>query len=611
MKKATQDNKFINVSTPYGKDAIILNSFEYREEMSELFSLRVYAYFNGQKGELNKIVGQPVIIKMDNNSQVLLEPRYFHGFVAKATLAGSRVTKFEDGENYKNIELVVVPKLNFANYKINSRIFQNKDIKEIISLILGEHGVDFSFSLTKSYAKYNYKVQYEESDLQFVKRLLSEEGLSFCFSHTKSSHVIEIFDDASYYKPGAEFLIDFNSGTAELGHISSWHEAQSMVIMRSHKSGYDMKKPASHPSNTAKGSESLFTVPSSEHYEYLGEAESGDQYKTRNTHTIESLQQNAYVCSGESSCRSFAVGRSFKFGKHEDPSRIGKEFVLSSIVINAAVFNQVGHGGPSNQGVRTYFTCIESGKVHRPAVNFVRPVIRGIQTAVVTGNKQGEIYVDKYGRIKVQFHWDREGKFDTTSSCWIRVAQQIAGNGWGSSFLPRVGQEVIVEFINGDPDQPVVTGSLYNGTQAPPFSLPEKKTQSGYRSQSVEKGASNFNELRFEDKPGEEHVYLHAEKNFQMVIEDSADVLVENNKTQKITNNLTEEVGQNVSGKIGKNYSLDIGEVLSLTAGKSIEIKVGGASIQMSSSGEINIKGNKIAINGASIALKAGQISLN
>ncbi|POF55513.1 type VI secretion system tip protein VgrG, partial [Vibrio vulnificus] len=168
------------------------------------------------------------------------------------------------------------------------------------------------------------------------------------------------------------------------------------------------------------------------------------------------------------------------------------------------------------------------------------------------------------------------------------------------SFLPRVGQEVIVEFINGDPDQPVVTGSLYNGTQAPPFSLPEKKTQSGYRSQSVEKGASNFNELRFEDKPGEEHVYLHAEKNFQMVIEDSADVLVENNKTQKITNNLTEEVGQNVSGKIGKNYSLDIGEVLSLTAGKSIEIKVGGASIQMSSSGEINIKGNKIAINGAS-----------
>ncbi|RZQ19090.1 type VI secretion system tip protein VgrG, partial [Vibrio vulnificus] len=159
MKKATQDNKFIYISTPYGKDAIILNSFEYREEMSELFSLRVYAYFNGQKGELNQIVGQPVIIKMDNNSQVLLEPRYFHGFVAKATLAGSRVTKFEDGENYKNIELVVVPKLNFANYKINSRIFQNKDIKEIISLILGEHGVDFSFSLTKSYAKYNYKVQ--------------------------------------------------------------------------------------------------------------------------------------------------------------------------------------------------------------------------------------------------------------------------------------------------------------------------------------------------------------------------------------------------------------------------------------------------------------------
>lgn len=611
MKKATQDNNFISISTPYGKDAVILNAFEYREEMSELFSLRVYAYFNGQKGELNQIVGKPVVIKMENNHQVTLEPRYFHGFVAKATLAGSRVTTFADGENYKNIELSVVPKIKFSDYRVNCRIFQNKDIKEIVSQILGEHGVDFTFSLTKSYLKYSYKVQYEESDLQFVKRLFSEEGVSFCFSHTKSSHLIEIFDDASYYKPGMEFVVDFHSGTAELGHISSWHEAQSMVSKSSHKSGYDMKKPASLPSNTAKGTESLFTVPTSEHYEYLGETESGDQFKTRNTHAIESLQQNAYICSGESSCRTFAVGKSFKFGKHEDVSRVGKEFVFSSVVINASVFNQTGSGGTSNQGVRSYFTCIESSKVHRPSVHFARPVIRGIQTAVVTGNKPGEIYVDKYGRVKVQFHWDREGKFDGTSSCWIRVAQQIAGNGWGSSFLPRVGQEVIVEFINGDPDQPVVTGSLYNGTQSPPFSLPEKKTQSGYRSQSVQKGSSNFNELRFEDKPGEEHIYLHAEKNFQMVVEDSADVLVDNNKVEKITNNLTEEVGQNLTGKIGKNYSLDIGEVLSLTAGKSIEIKVGGASIQMSSSGEINIKGNKIAINGATIALKAGQISLN
>ncbi|MDF5607380.1 type VI secretion system tip protein VgrG, partial [Vibrio parahaemolyticus] len=195
--------------------------------------------------------------------------------------------------------------------------------------------------------------------------------------------------------------------------------------------------------------------------------------------------------------------------------------------------------------------------------------------------------------------------------CWIRVAQNIAGNGWGSVFHPRVGQEVIVEFVNGDPDQPIVTGSLYNGSQLPPYALPEQSSQSGYKSRSVQKGTSNFNELRFDDKPGEEHIYLHAEKLFQMLVEDCVDIAVENSKTEKVTNDVNQEVGQNASLKVGKNFSNETGEVLSFNAGKSVEIKVGGASIQMSSSGEINIKGNKISINGSAIALKAGQISLN
>ncbi|WP_217517331.1 type VI secretion system tip protein TssI/VgrG [Vibrio metschnikovii] len=611
MKKATQDNNFINISTPYGKDAVILNSFEYREEMSELFSLQVLAYFNGQKGELNQIVGKPIVITMKNHEEVSSDPRYFHGVVSKARLMGTRVTKANQGDEYKNIEIIIEPKLKFADFRLNSRIFQNKDIKEILSLILGEHGVDFSFELNKSYPKYTYKVQYEESDLCFLRRLMAEEGLSFCFSHTSSSHCLEIFDDVSYYKPGVEFSVDFDSGSAEISHISSWNEMQTLVTKRSYKSGFNMEKPTAFPKNTAVGSCGLFTVPESEYFEYLGESETGEQYKSRNTHAIESIQQNAYVCSGEASCRTFSVGKKFKFAKHEDKSRIGKEYLLSSVVVAAAVFNQTGKGGSSEQGVKVFFTCIESGVIHRPSVSYPKPNIRGIQTAIVTGNKDGEIYVDKFGRIKVQFHWDREGKYDVNSSCWIRVAQQIAGNGWGSSFLPRVGQEVIVEFINGDPDQPLVTGSLYNGIQNPPFTLPDKKTQSGYRSRSVEQGSDNFNELRFEDKPGEEHIYLHAEKDFQIKVEDSVDVLVENNKNEKIVNNFASEVGQNTTAKIGKNCSIDIGEVLALTAGKSIEIKVGGASIQMSSSGEINIKGKKISINGSMIALKAGQIALN
>ncbi|KIP66232.1 type IV secretion protein Rhs [Vibrio harveyi] len=611
MKKATQDNNFIRIFTPFGEDAIILNSFEYKEAASELFSLHAYAYFNGQQAELNQIIGKEVTISMDNHSLVSLQPRYFHGVVSRAKLSGTRVSTVDRGEQYKNIELIIEPKLCFSNYRTNCRIFQYRDVKEIVSEILAEHEITFSFKLTKAYTKYTYKVQYEESDLAFVRRILAEEGIAFCFLHSDSDHVIEFFDDISYYNPSAEFIVEHSTGSAASSHIFSWNETQSLTTKSSHLSGFNMLKPSSYPKHSANGSTNFFTVPVSEHYEYLAETETNDQFALRNMHNIESLQQNVYQCMGETSCRSFAVGTCFKFKKHEDKSRIGKEYVLSSVSVSASVFNQTGQGGTANQGVRVAFYCVDSKTILRPLARFGKPQVRGLQTAIVTGNKEGEIYIDKHGRIKVQFHWDRQGEHDANSSCWIRVAQTVAGNGWGSAFHPRVGQEVIVDFVNGDPDQPIVTGSLYNGNQGTPYSLPDQASQSGYKSRSVQKGGSNFNELRFDDKPGEEHVYLHAEKLFQMLVEDCAEITVENNKTETVTNNVTQDIGQNSTLNVGKNHKTDVGEALSVCAGKSIEIKVGGASIQMSSSGDINIKGNKISINGSTIGLKAGQISLN
>ncbi|GLR04985.1 type VI secretion system tip protein TssI/VgrG [Vibrio hyugaensis] len=611
MKKATQDNNFIRIFTPFGKDAIILNSFEYNEATSELFSLHARAYFNGQQSELNQIIGQEITISMDNHPSISLQPRYFHGIVSKAKLSGSRVSTVDNGEQYKNIELLVEPKLCFSNYRTNCRIFQYKDVKEIVSEILTEHAITFGFKLTKTYAKYTYKVQYEESDLAFVRRILAEEGIAFCFLHTASDHVIEFFDDVSYYKPAKEFFVEHSTGSSASSHIHSWNETQSLTTKSSHLSGFNMLKPNSYPRHSANGATDFVTVPTSEYYEYLAETETPDQFAFRNMHNIESLQQNVYQCLGEASCRTFTVGKCFKFKKHEDKTRIGKEYVLSSVCISASVFNQTGQGGTANQGVRVAFHCVDSKTILRPSFRFEKPQIKGLQTAIVTGNKEGEIHIDKYGRVKVQFHWDRQGVYDVNSSCWMRVAQTVAGNGWGSTFHPRVGQEVIVDFVNGDPDQPIVTGSLYNGSHATPYSLPEQASQSGYKSRSVQMGSNNFNELRFEDKPGEEHVYLHAEKLFQMLVEDCADITIENNKTEKVTNNVAYEVGQNSKVKVGKNQQTDIGEALSVSAGKSIEIKVGGASIQMSSSGEINIKGNKISINGSTIGLKAGQIFLN
>ncbi len=611
MKKATQDNNFISIMSSLGKDVIILNSFEYIDEVSKLFSLHAKAYFNNHKNNLNELIGKEVTVVVKNDEIISKTPRYIHGIVSQAILEGNRVAPHQDGGNYKNISLIIEPKLTFARYRNNCRIFQNKSVDEIISEVMLEHDINYKLNLTRTYNKYSYKVQYEESDLDFIQRLLAEEGVSFTFSHTKDSHVLEIFDDVSFYVPGIEYLLDHNSGTAKSSYISRWHERQILATKESQTSGYNMLNPKSLPKNLAKGNRNIVTVPSSEYFEYLGGSETQDQYKLKSIRAIESLQQDAYLCSGEATCRTFSVAKCFKFKQHEDKSRIGNEYVLSSVHISASVLNQAGQSGTATQGLKVRFSCVDSKTILRPALNYTRPQIKGIQTAIVTGNKDGEVYVDQHGRIKVKFHWDRLGKYDANSSCWIRVAQNIAGNGWGTVFHPRVGQEVIVEFINGDPDQPIVTGALYNGSQLPPYELPEKSSQSGFKSRSIQQNSSNFNELRFDDKPGQEQVYLHAEKLFQMVVEDCADILVENNKTEKVANNVSHEVGKDEVSKIGNNYSIDIGNTFSTNAGNSIEIKVGSASIQMSSSGEINIKGTKISLNGTSIALEAGQISLN
>ncbi len=611
MKKATQDNNFIRIMTPLGKDVIILTSFEYKDEVSKLFSLRAKAHFNGQKNELNEILGKEVTILIKNDEKITSYLRFINGVVSEATLEGKRISGCFNEDSYRNISIVVEPKLSFANYRNNCRIFQNKSIQDIISELLLEHGVEYNFNLTQLYPKYSYKVQYEESDLDFILRLLSEEGLSFTFSHTKASHVLEIFDDESFYVPGVEYLVDYDTGTAKSSYISLWHERQILTTKAHQTSGYNMLSPMTLPTSLAKGKNDIATVPLSEHFDYLGERETQDQYKLKSIRSIESLQQNAYLCIGEATCRTFSVAECFKFKRHEDKSRIGTEYVLSSVHISASVLNQTGQGGTANQGFKVRFSCIDSKMNFRPPLSYQKPQIKGVQTAIVTGSKDGEVYVDNHGRIKVKFHWDRTGAYDANSSCWVRVAQSIAGNGWGAVFHPRVGQEVVVEFVNGDPDQPIVTGALYNGINFQPYDLPGKSSQSGFKSRSIQKDRSKFNELRFDDKPGEEHVFLHAEKLFQMTVEDCVDIVIENNKAEKVANNATYEVGRDSTSKIGSDYSIDIGESLSITAGKSIEIKVGSASIQMFSSGEINIKGNNISINGTTIALKAGQISLN
>src|SRR5215204_4872627 len=248
----------------------------------------------------------------------------------------------------------------------------------------------------------------------------------------------------------------------------------------------------------------------------------------------------ALTVHGAGDCRQFTAGHTFALTRHGNGDG---RYVLTCVEHTAYQVDDYRSGSGGEANYSNTFCCIPVGLPYRPARTTAKPVIPGTQTAVVVGPKGQEIFTDKFGRVKVQFHWDRQGKNDADSSCWVRVAQVWAGKRWGAYFTPRIGQEVVVAFVEGDPDRPIVVGSVYNADMMPPYTLPDNMTQSGIKTRSTMNGGSeNFNELRFEDKKGSEDIYFHAEKDFHRVVENDDDLKVGHDQTMEIKNNRTEVV---------------------------------------------------------------------
>jgi type VI secretion system secreted protein VgrG len=259
------------------------------------------------------------------------------------------------------------------------------------------------------------------------------------------------------------------------------------------------------------------------------------------------------------------------------------------------------------------FTAMQSTQNYRPARVTPKSLVYGPQTAVVVGPSGEEIYTDQYGRVKVQFHWDRYGKMDENSSCWIRVAQPWAGKSWGMMAIPRIGQEVVVEFLEGDPDRPLITGSVYNNSQMPPYSLPANKTQSGIKSRSSKGGQSaHFNEIRFEDKKGSEQVYIHAEKNLDTLVENCESHSVGANRAKTIGHDETTHVKHNRTETVDHNETVTVGKDIRITAGDSITLTVGASTLVMKSNGSITLNGINLDVTGSEhIQLDSTRIDLN
>ena len=571
----TQDKQRIKLDTPLGKDAFLVRQMTGQEVVSKPFGFSFDVVTELDSVDQKKLIGKNITctLKCNDGSE-----RYYSGIVSNLIAGGVVDSRF------RQYQIRIVPWLNLLSYRSDCRIFQEKPVPDIISEVFKNLGFnDFSWKLQGTYAPREYCVQYRETDFEFVTRLLEEEGIFYFFKHESGKHTLILSDYAKAYEKVALDPIDVIEGTHTDHKISKWQHSYNFCTGAVAHTDYDFQVPSTSLMSSQESIVDLPNIKQFEQYDYPGfyaDKASGD---TRARNRMESFEATYSQVSATSDYPVLAPGFSFKVGRHSDDAEAKKKYVISSIVHHASE----GSYRAGDEGSFSYhneFKCIPEENVLRPLTTRTKPYIAGSQTAVVVGPSAEEIYTDKYGRIKVQFFWDRLGKKDENSSCWIRVAQVWSGKKWGAQFLPRVGQEVLISFMEGDPDRPIVVGSVYNAEQMPTYDLPANKATSGIKTRSTKEGGTeNYNELRFVDDKGKELFYIHAEKDEQEVIENNQDVSVGNDQAISVGNDSTESIGNDCSQSVGNDKTLSVGanhtesveKVMSISVGEDRNLDVG------------------------------------
>ena len=539
--------------------------FEGHEGLSQLFEVHVQVACKAGDLSFADVVGMPAVLTFRVGETV----RHLHGMVAS----------FEQGDEGKKLtayRAVVVPSVWRLLHRRDSRIFQALTVPEILKKVLSAAGVPsdgFRFSLNGSYAPREYVVQYRESDWTFACRLMEEEGIAYHFEHSESAHLLVLTDAPAAFGPiAAPEKVVFRPPLGALvkdEHVSRFRYSERVRSGKVTLRDYNFKKPGL----LLEGAELAEKNDDLEIYDYPGEHESPDVATALAKVRLEEQQASRRTGDGESACPRFVPGATFTLADHPRDD-LNREFLITRVDHHGAEpgLEQGETGAP--YGNR--FQVIPAGVPFRPPRITPRPTIKGIQTAIVTGPAGEEIHTDEHGRIKVQFHWDRQGKKDDKSSCWIRVSQIWAGGAWGAVFLPRIGHEVVVDFIEGDPDRPLVVGSVYHGTNVPPYGLPAEKTKSTIKSSSS-KGGGGSNELRFEDKKGSEEVFLHGQKDWNILIEHDKDQMVGHDESHLVKHDRDLTVGNDDMETIGGNRTIAVAKNLAETVGENVTVGVSGS----------------------------------
>jgi type VI secretion system secreted protein VgrG len=609
-----QDARSLAISTPLGPDVLAVRSIAVQEQMSRLFQIEADLRSEDGKIDFDKVIGQNVSIRLNLAQK---ETRYFNGFV-------SRLVQVANEGAYASYRATIVPWLWFLTRTSDCRIFQEKSIPDIIEEVFKGHGFpDYQLKLSGTYAKWEYCVQYRETDFNFVSRLMEQEGIYYYFEHENGKHTLVLADSTSAHNvfPGYGEITfhPFQKGADEREVIMDWIMEKEVQPVATALQDFDFKKPKTSllaSTNVTRN----YGMAQFEIYDYPGEYVEHDDGQRLADVRLAELQTQYETLRGQASARGLAAGCTFKLKSHPRADQ-NREYLITGVSLHVDA-GEFASGSADGEFFSCNFTCMDKAQQFRPARLTPKPIVQGPQTAMVAGMKGEEIYTDKYGRVKVMFHWDRYSKADENSSCWIRVSSEWAGKKWGAIYLPRIGQEVIVEFLEGDPDQPIITGRVYNGDAMPPYDLPAEKTKSTLKSNSS-KGGDGFNEIRFEDKKGEEQIFIHGEKNVDIRIKNDCYELIENDRhlivkkdqIEHVENNRDETVDADHKEKIGKDRHLNVvgkeakavGDSLSLTVtGDVIEVFKANHSEQTTS--DYYLKADNVVIEGmTNVTIKVGQ----
>ncbi|MBT9494728.1 MAG: type VI secretion system tip protein VgrG [Paucibacter sp.] len=596
-------------------DALALRSMSAFEEVSRPFEFQIIAVSDGAGLAADDLLGSSLSVWVATGDA---GPRWFNGMVSAFGFEGM------DGRQFK-YRLCVRPSLWLLTRAANLRVFQDMSVPDIITQVFSAYTGTVTQELSASYPARGYCVQYRETDFNFVSRLMEEEGIFYFFRHTEGQHELVLADAASAHvtSPGFETVQFLAAGNAKISQaaINEWqmrHEVQTgKVVLKDYNYLTPDTDLTSAPAEGSRG----HAEAGLEVYDYPGRYEAKADGDARALIRLEEAQARFGRFTGQGNTQGLAAGARFTLAAHPRDDQNAEYIVLATrIEMSLPAYES----GTDESSFGCSFTLQRYDEPLRPARNTRKPTVAGPQTAIVVGDADpGDIVTDEHGRVKIQFHWDRVGTHTAASSCWVRVASPSAGNGFGMISLPRLGQEVVVDFLEGDPDQPLITGRVYNAAQKPPYELPVNATVSTMKSRSKLGGAAEFNELRFEDKPGSEYLLVHAQKDRLEFVEETLKSeigkdehrTVKADRKEKIEGEYHLSVVKDLKQKVDAKFNLDVGSDMLLKGGGIFSLKTAqditaqsGAAISFKSAADLHMKigANFGADAGQNLHIKAG-----